>query len=499
MGNATSHPTSKGKQPFKGGHDAAVKGGRPRADDSGRVSPKNRTDEDVSVHVGHIPTRSILLTLKPNDPLDNPFLKSRMALTGDTDRLLIVMVGLPARGKSLISNKLKDFLVWRGISARLFSVGETRRNGTFARPGNTPASFFNNDMAIAASVREAVAMDTLKHALDWLDEGHPRQDPDQRVRVAIFDATNSTPKRRGAISTSAAARGASVVFLESVCKDVHVIKSNMLVKVHNSADFAGMDEAEAIADLTQRIDLYEEKYETLQDVEGAFIRLYDLNSKVQTHNIYGRMSKRVLPFLLAMHSWPRPVTLLATPPDDHDDFAGFVTDVLRTMGSPSFRKANRLCRSTAKLRLFASTHAAATTLAAAIAAEGHWPLEVSHTAGLNAAAVHEAAVGFTERVGGADSYADQVGRLESVLLDIEASMQPVLVLAPPTPLRLLRAYLLGLDVGSNMHSASAAGAAALDGTAKAMLEFDISVTGQATERVTPLTTTTLKVDLAGDA
>ena len=120
------------------------------------------------------------------------------------------------------------------------------------------------------------------------------------------------------------------------------------------------------------------------------------------------MSKRVLPFLLAMHSWPRPVTLLATPPDDHEDLAGFVTDVLRTMGSLSFREANRLCRPTAKLQLFASTHAAATTLAAAIAAEGHWPIDVKHTRALNAAAVHEVPVGFTERVGGGDSYADQV-------------------------------------------------------------------------------------------
>ena len=258
------------------------------------------------------------------------------------------------------------------------------------------------------------------------------------------------------------------------------------------------------------------------------------------------MSKRVLPFLLAMHSWPRPVTLLATPPDDHEDLAGFVTDVLRTMGSLSFREANRLCRPAAKLQLFASTHAAATTLAAAIAAEGHWPIDVKHTRALNAAAVHEVPVGFTERVGGGDSYADQVAmpptpccqsrpshsptghlstqpsshystraptptstaphthlhqvaRMETLLLDVEASMQPVLILAPPTPLRLLRAYLLNLDVGASMHAASAPGAAALDGTAKAMLEFDISPTGQATERVTPLTSITLKVDLAGAA
>ena len=91
----------------------------------------------------------------------------------------------------------------------------------------------------------------------------------------------------------------------------------------------------------------------------------------------------------------------------------------------------------------------------------------------------------------------QVQRLESVVLDLEASMQPVLVLAPPTPLRLLRAYLLGLDVTASMRAVAAPGAAALDGTGAAMVEFDIGPTGQATERVTPLQTTTVKVVLGG--
>ena len=53
-------------------------------------------------------TRSILTSSSGSlsgDPLENPFLESRMALTGDADRLLIVMVGLPARGKSLVSHK----------------------------------------------------------------------------------------------------------------------------------------------------------------------------------------------------------------------------------------------------------------------------------------------------------------------------------------------------------------------------------------------------------
>ena len=157
----------------------------------------------------------------------------------------------------------------------------------------------------------------------------------------------------------------------------------MLVKVRHSPDFVGMAEAVAMADLATRIELYEEKYETLQDEEGAFIRLYDLSSKVSTHNIFGRMSKHVLPFLLALHSWPRPVTLLAMPADDDPGLAAFVTDALRAMGSAGFRRSNKLCRPTHKLQMFTSTHAAATALADAIAEEGHWPIAVTHSPLLN--------------------------------------------------------------------------------------------------------------------
>ena len=108
------------------------------------------------MHVGHIPTRSILLTLEPNDPLDNPFLQARMELTGDADRLMIVMVGLPARGKSLVAHKLAGFLNWRGVTAKVFSVGAARRAGGFANgggKGSTPASFFNGDMAVSSAAR----------------------------------------------------------------------------------------------------------------------------------------------------------------------------------------------------------------------------------------------------------------------------------------------------------------------------------------------------------
>ena len=52
------------------------------------------------------------------------------------------------------------------------------------------------------------------------------------------------------------------------------------MKVRRSPDFAGMEEEEALADLRQRIEYYEAKYASLTDEEGAYIKLYDLSSRV---------------------------------------------------------------------------------------------------------------------------------------------------------------------------------------------------------------------------
>ncbi len=43
-------------------------------------------------------------------------------------RLVIFMVGLPARGKSYIAKKMSRFLNWMGYPTRVFNVGNYRRS-----------------------------------------------------------------------------------------------------------------------------------------------------------------------------------------------------------------------------------------------------------------------------------------------------------------------------------------------------------------------------------
>ena len=121
------------------------------------------------------PTAELLAKLsvsKETEPNSvHPFVASRARLTGDAEKLLIVMVGLPARGKSLVSNRVCGFLSWRGWRTQHFSVGARRRQSFMkegeespsTRLGSSMSSFFNSDMTYAKMVREKVAMQA-RHA-----------------------------------------------------------------------------------------------------------------------------------------------------------------------------------------------------------------------------------------------------------------------------------------------------------------------------------------------
>ncbi|KAJ2187398.1 6-phosphofructo-2-kinase, partial [Coemansia sp. RSA 520] len=47
--------------------------------------------------------------------------------TDSDHKLVVVMVGLPARGKSYIVKKLKRYLSWLGFQTKIFNVGDRRR------------------------------------------------------------------------------------------------------------------------------------------------------------------------------------------------------------------------------------------------------------------------------------------------------------------------------------------------------------------------------------
>ena len=102
------------------------------------------------------------------------------AFEGERSKLLLVMVGLPARGKSFLAHRLTNYLSWYGLRTRVFNVGAYRR----AVGGKEDAEFFDAANKDASATREHLAWTVFSELLQWLTSG--------KGDVGIFDATNTT-------------------------------------------------------------------------------------------------------------------------------------------------------------------------------------------------------------------------------------------------------------------------------------------------------------------
>lgn len=240
-----------------------------------------------------------------------PLFSERQRFTPTADKLVLVMVGLPARGKSFIAKKLYKFFCWKGLQCQVFNVGQLRRaTSDGARQDH---SFFDPNNVQAKTERENLALESLKQVQQWL----AGTNGDKGGDVAVFDATNTTKVRRKVLRDAFRAFAAlhkisvHVVFVESICTSEAVINANIKQKVESSPDYRSMPQDEAFADLKQRLKNYEAAYEALEDEEEcSYIKLFDMQSKVHAKGIYGHVAKSILPYMMSFHIEHRPIWLV---------------------------------------------------------------------------------------------------------------------------------------------------------------------------------------------
>jgi broad specificity phosphatase PhoE/predicted kinase len=215
----------------------------------------------------------------------------------ETRKLAIVMVGLPARGKSYTARKIERYLSWLGYRVRVFNVGEYRR----ARVGTQMRhDFFDPDNPEGDSARRQVAMQALDDMTHWLSE---------EGQVAIYDATNSTRERRAAVRERCEAAGFQVLFIEICCDDPNIIAANIRSTKLSSPDYENVDADEAVRDFRARIAHYEKRYQPLDDKEGAYLRVTEAGRNVTASNVDGYLAARLVFFLMNLHLTDRSIWL----------------------------------------------------------------------------------------------------------------------------------------------------------------------------------------------
>ena len=277
-------------------------------------------------------------------------------------KLVIVMVGLPARGKSYITKKLQRYLSWQQHESRIFNVGNRRRIATGRRASVHPrlapepahldppveaaaillnglpqsgrstsylepssfdlngkneggknnsrgeddqsATFFDPHNEKAAAVREQVAMETLDELLDYLLDG--------RGAVGILDATNSTIKRREHVVEHIKQREPKlgILFIESICRDPLLLEANMRLKL-SGPDYRDRDPRKSLQDFKARVEAYASAYEPLGDFEEEhdwqYIQMIDVGRKLVQNRLKGFLSGGIATYLASFNLSPRQI------------------------------------------------------------------------------------------------------------------------------------------------------------------------------------------------
>lgn len=364
--------------------------------------------------------------------------------------LAIVLVGLPARGKTFTAAKLTRYLRWLGHDTKHFNVGKYRRLklGT-----NQSAEFFRGDNTEGIEARNEVAALAMEDMISWMQEGG---------QVGIFDATNSTRERRNMLMKLAEGN-CKIIFLETLCYDERIIERNIRLKVQQSPDYAEQPDFEAgYRDFKTRLENYEKVYEPVE--EGSYIKMIDTVSghggQIQVNNISGYLPGRIVFFLVNTHLTPRPI-LLTRHGESRDNVRGRIggDSVLSDTGELYAKKLANFVEKRLKSERAASIWTS--TLQRSILTANHivgfpkvqWrALDEINAGACDGMTYLEIKKNMPEeyesrekdklryRYPRGESYLDVIQRLEPVIIELERQRAPVVVISHQAVLRALYAY-----------------------------------------------------------
>ncbi|KFO19653.1 6-phosphofructo-2-kinase/fructose-2,6-biphosphatase 2 [Fukomys damarensis] len=215
---------------------------------------------------------------------------------------LIVMIGLPARGKTYVSKKLTRYLNWIGVPTKVFNLGVYRRE---AVKSYKSYDFFRHDNEEAMKIRRQCALVALEDVKAYLTE--------ESGQIAVFDATNTTRERRDMILGFATQNSFKVFFVESVCDDPDVIAANILEVKVSSPDYPERNRENVMEDFLKRIECYKVTYRPLDpdnyDKDLSFIKVINVGQRFLVNRVQDYIQSKIVYYLMNIHVHPRTIYL----------------------------------------------------------------------------------------------------------------------------------------------------------------------------------------------
>lgn len=390
-------------------------------------------------------------------------------------KLVVILVGLPATGKSYLSHKLHGYLEWIGFAIKMFNVGAYRREEI----GAQGAQFFDFNDSKGIKVRDKVALDAVADMVTFLRKGG---------QIAIIDGANVTRRKRQLIRNYMKQSGLKfqVIWLESLCTEETLGENIRRFKVH-SLDYKAMTQDAAVKDIRKRIQHFQCVYESIHEKEfekdkafkEGYIQLAKNGNEVKAYGINGYLPGRIMYFLVNLRQNHNPIWL-----SRHGQSQYNVKKLLG--GDPSLSPLGReyakklatfigeepeLAGQLNSMSIWCSTLKRTietannvTRLNPSLAPPVRWKSLDEINAGRFDGYTYErvkkeSPIDYQLRKSDklryrypqGESYLDVVDRLESVIFELEHARKPVLVIGHQAVLRCLYAYFLDLPMETTPH------------------------------------------------
>jgi len=211
-----------------------------------------------------------------------------------TEKLVIVMVGLPATGKTHIASRLVRYIeFFLAMDSKIFNVGDYRRKLFGSK---LTADFFDHTNKESMAKREQACNLALEDLTKFMKE--------DGVRVGVLDSTNSRRTRRTHIRESLKCLKCKIIILENICDKEDLIEQNIRTIKMTAPDYKDVDSDVAYKDFKQRRQNYMNIYETVDERDGSHIKIINSITYV-VHNARGYLPQKVVHFVMNLHSLPR--------------------------------------------------------------------------------------------------------------------------------------------------------------------------------------------------
>ncbi|KAJ2726801.1 hypothetical protein GGI07_000312 [Coemansia sp. Benny D115] len=212
--------------------------------------------------------------------------------------IVIINVGLPARGKTHGSRSLIRYMNWLGVKSKSYHMGQYRRS--LYGPDISPA-YFDLGNAEMADARTRAEDSCIQDIIEYLTKGGGQ--------LAIFDASNLRAARRRQIYDKFEANQIRPLFVEYICENEAIVEENIRKVKISSPDYVTMDADAAVQDFKNRIAQMQPYYETIDDMDLSYIKLYNVAEHFVVNNIRGYLQSRVVFYLMNLHISDRTIYL----------------------------------------------------------------------------------------------------------------------------------------------------------------------------------------------